>query len=168
MAVIAPSERRRARLERAATQSGWQIEAGSLERMDAVELTSLVLQRSVSAVLVGTAEPVSPDERAALRTLGPLLAAAAGRRPELTVVLSGGAAALQSQIVAARAGAPEARDSRVVVVADASAASPADDRLRAALGMLRAGDGDARRAIARSTAAWPLPSTGASKRSRSA
>ena len=160
IAVLAPSERRRARLEGAATSAGWQVLAGSLERMDALELTTLVLQRSVSTVVIGAGEPASPDERAALRTLGPLLAAAVGRRPELTVVLAGGASVLQAMIVAAGARSDGATDDRaastgggVVVVPDAPASNPADSGLRAALAQVRAADSDTRRAIARSTSA---------------
>ena len=47
---------------------------------------------SVSGILVGAGDPPAADERRALGELAALVSAAAGRRPEVTVVLAGGMA----------------------------------------------------------------------------
>ena len=55
-------------------------------------MSAMLLDKSVTGVLVGAGDPPSADERRALGELAALVAAAAGRRPELTVILAGGMA----------------------------------------------------------------------------
>jgi hypothetical protein len=92
LAVIAASERALTPLVATASRSGWRTVAGSAESMDPLAMTTLLLERGVSGVLVGAGDPPGADERRALAELAALVAAAAGRRPELTVVLAGGMA----------------------------------------------------------------------------
>ncbi|MEA2631808.1 MAG: hypothetical protein QOE66_2027, partial [Chloroflexota bacterium] len=92
LAVIAASERALTPLVATASRSGWRTVAGSAESMDPLAMTTLLLERGVSGVLVGAGDPPGADERRALAELATLVAAAAGRRPELTVVLAGGMA----------------------------------------------------------------------------
>ena len=53
-------------------------------------MSTLLLNSKVDGVLVGSSDPPAADERRALGELAALIAAAAGRRPELVVVLAGG------------------------------------------------------------------------------
>lgn len=89
LAVLAASERVLGSLGGVAARSGWCWRGGSVERQGAQALAALVLDPDVSVVVVGAGDPPGGDERGALATLGALTAAAAQRRPELTVVLAG-------------------------------------------------------------------------------
>ena len=90
MAVVAASERALAPLLATASRSGWRTVAGSAESIDPLAMTTLLLEAGVSCVLVGASDPPAADERRALGELAALVAAAAGRRRDLTVVLAGG------------------------------------------------------------------------------
>jgi hypothetical protein len=90
LAVVAASERALAPLVASASRSGWQTVSGSAETMDPLVMTALLLDAGVSGILVGSGDPPAADERRALGELTALVAAAAGRRPEATVVLAGG------------------------------------------------------------------------------
>ena len=68
LAVLAPTERRMALLESAATGAGWSVAAASADRSDALAMTSLALDSRVSAVLVGAGVPLGSDERNQLKT----------------------------------------------------------------------------------------------------
>jgi len=92
MAVVAASERVLAPLLATASRSGWRTVSGSAETTDPLAMSSMLLDASVSGVLVGAGDPPSADERRALGELAALIAAAAERRPELTVILAGGMA----------------------------------------------------------------------------
>ncbi len=92
LAVVAASERARAPFVAAALRAGWRVVGGSLDRDDALALTAVLLDPTTDAVVVGAGEPPGPDERAGLDELIALAAAAAARRPELTVVLAGSTA----------------------------------------------------------------------------
>ena len=63
LAVIAATERTRARLEEAALGAGWNVVAGSAERTDPLALTRLATRPDVVALLVGVADPPDADER---------------------------------------------------------------------------------------------------------
>jgi hypothetical protein len=63
LAVIAATERTRARLEEAAVGAGWNVVAGSAERTDPLALTRLATRPGVVALLVGVADPPDADER---------------------------------------------------------------------------------------------------------
>ena len=92
MAVVAASERALAPLVATASRSGWRTVSGSAESMDPLVMTTMLLEAGVSAILVGAGDPPAADERRALGELTALVAAAAGRRPEVTVILAGGMA----------------------------------------------------------------------------
>ena len=92
LAVVAASERALAPLVATASRSGWRTVSGSAESIDPLAMTTLLLDGEVSGVLVGAGDPAAADERRALGELAALVAAATGRRPELTVVLAGGMA----------------------------------------------------------------------------
>jgi hypothetical protein len=92
LAVVAASERALAPLVATASRSGWQTVAGSPETVDPLAMTTMLLDAGVNGILVGASDPPAADERRALGELAALVSAAAGRRPELTVVLAGGMA----------------------------------------------------------------------------
>ncbi len=89
LAVLGPTERTTRRLVESARRAGWLVSSAAAEHDDPLAMTRLILRRDVSAVLVGASDPPATDERPVLAELAELVAAAAGRRPELTVVLSG-------------------------------------------------------------------------------
>ncbi len=92
LAVVAGSERALGPLVAAASRSGWRISSASAETADPLEMSTLLLDAGVDAILAGAGDPPAADERRALGELGALVAAAAHRRPELSVILAGGMA----------------------------------------------------------------------------
>jgi hypothetical protein len=96
IAVLAGSRRQRRRLESAALRAGWLVVGGSADEDDAVVLSRLVLSTETSAVLLGADVSPGGDEKRHLPDLAALVAAATRSRPELAVVLAGGAAAYES------------------------------------------------------------------------
>jgi hypothetical protein len=94
--VLAGSRRQRKRLESAALRAGWLVAGGSADESDPVELSKLILNTDVSAVLLGADQPPSGDEKRHVPDLAALLSAATRSRPELTIVLAGGAAVYES------------------------------------------------------------------------
>ena len=89
MAVVAASERGLAPLAAAATRTGFIVHAVSAEAADPLEMTRLLLDPSIAAILAGAGDPPGADERGAMPEVAALVAAVAQRRPELTVVLAG-------------------------------------------------------------------------------
>ena len=96
IAVIAGSKRQRRRLEDVALRAGWLVVGGSADADDPLVLSRLVLAPETHAVLLGADPTPGGDEKRHLPMLGALVAAAARRRPELAVVLAGGAAVAES------------------------------------------------------------------------
>jgi len=96
MAVLAGSRRQRRRLEMSALRAGWLVVGGSADEDDCVALSRLALASDLVAVLLGADGRPSGDEKRHLPELAALVAAVARSRPELTVVLAGGAAAYES------------------------------------------------------------------------
>lgn len=96
IAVLAGSRRQRKRLEESALRAGWLVVGGSSDEEDPVALSRLVLSTRTAAVLLGADRTPAGDERRHLPDLAALAAAARRLRPELTVVLAGGAAAYES------------------------------------------------------------------------
>jgi hypothetical protein len=90
MAVVAATERALGPLVATASRSGWRTVSGSAESIDPLAMTTLLLDAEVSCVLVGAGDPPAADERRALGELAALVAAAGGRRRDLTIVLAGG------------------------------------------------------------------------------
>ena len=89
VAVLAASERALALLTSVVARSGWRWVGASSDRQDPQAMTALLLDRTVSAVVVAVGDPPGGDERGAVADLGAIAGAAAQRRPELTVILAG-------------------------------------------------------------------------------
>ena len=100
IAVLAGSRRQRRRLEMAALRAGWLVVGGSADEDDAVALMRIVLSTETSAVLLGADNSPGGDEKRHLPELATMVAAATRSRPELTVVLAGGAAVYESEFMA--------------------------------------------------------------------
>jgi len=145
LAVIAGSERALEPLVAAASRSGWHTVAASPEATDPLAMSTMLLDASVDGILAGAGMPPAADERRALGELGALLAAAAERRPEMTVVLAGG---MGEQL--ATFGDTSARPSPVVVAA-AAETGDAGAALRAVLLDLGLASDDSRRALGAAT-----------------
>ncbi|HEY1167805.1 MAG TPA: hypothetical protein VGE81_02325 [Candidatus Limnocylindrales bacterium] len=96
IAVLAGSRRQRRRLETSASRAGWLVVGGSADEDDYVALSRLALTSEIDAVLLGADEDPGGDEKRHLPDLAALVAAVAQSRPELTVMLAGGAAAYGS------------------------------------------------------------------------
>lgn len=94
--VLAGSRRQRRRLETVALRAGWLVAGGSADEDDPLVLSRLVLSCETSAVLIGADHSPGGDEKRYLPDLAALVAAATRCRPELTVVLAGGAAVYES------------------------------------------------------------------------
>ena len=143
LAVLAVSERALGPLVAAAERTGWRIRAASLERSDALAISSILLDRSVTKVLAGGGEPAGADERGGIGELAAVAAAAASRRPELGVILAG---SMHDQLprfdTQGRDGSAE-----VLVAPAATAGLPVGMPLRELLDGLRAGPGDTRAAF---------------------
>jgi hypothetical protein len=174
--VLAATERTLARLDAAARRAGWAVTAACAETTGPLEMTRLLLRRDVGTVLVGASDPPATDERSLIGDLAELVAAAAGRRPEMTVVLSGGladhadrfgwassrpafgpetAGDIQAAGDAAGSGGrgdePIASTPTMLLAPSPVAGEPPGDALRILLDELRCATDDGRRAIARAT-----------------
>jgi hypothetical protein len=106
IAVLAGSKRQRHKLEAVARRSGWRIVSASADDTDILELERLILSRETQAVLLGADGSPAGDERRNLPDLAEMVAAATRVRPELTIVLAGGAAAYESVFFAPGMAAP--------------------------------------------------------------
>jgi hypothetical protein len=95
MAVLAGSRRQRRRLEESALRAGWLVVGGSADEDDPVALSRLMLSPTTNAVLLGADHSPGGDEKRHLSDLAALVAAATQLRPELTLILAGGAAAFE-------------------------------------------------------------------------
>ena len=128
IAVLAGSRRQRRRLETAALRAGWLVVGGSADEDDPVVLSRLVLSIETNAVLLGADRSPGGDEKRHLPDLAALVAAAATYRPELTVVLAGGAAVYESEFPVL----PDAQPGRELKTEPSLAATegePVDDAL---------------------------------------
>ncbi len=149
IAVLAAASRHLGSLEGAAARAGWRTSAMSADAADPIGLTALVLDRAVEAVLVGSGDPPAAEERPRLDALVQLVLAAAGRRPELDVVLAG---AVADRADSFRREGGMASDGALLLGPAAGPAGPAGEPLRALLEDLRARPDDGRLGIARATA----------------
>jgi hypothetical protein len=171
LAVLAATDRTLGRLTEAARRAGWSIVSASAESADPLEMSRLVLRRDVVAVLVGATDPPATDERSVLADLATLVAAAAGRRPELAIVLSGSLADEAARFERPAGSAEPDADGRTSAPADGTISASADgplaslllapapaagdppgEALRAILDELRSDPADGRRAMVRTTA----------------
>ncbi len=133
MAVLAGSRRQRRRLEDAALRAGWLVVGGSADEDDPIALSRLALSPEIDAVLLGADRSPAGDEKRHLPDLAALVAAIARVRPELTVVLAGGAERYESTFAdpnRPRSGPEVAKSNGVLAAAGPSisvAAEPAPD-----------------------------------------
>jgi hypothetical protein len=134
-AVLAATEESRRRLEADVSAAGWRTVAASAQVDDPLAATRLATRPDVSALVVGTGDPVTPDERDLVGELVALAGGVAERRPEVSVVLVGAAAARSADL-------PPATD----VASVAQLHGDAPDDLRSILAARRADHGGARRA----------------------
>jgi len=113
----AGSERRADDVARAFLIAGWDVVARfGGTGTDPRAVTEACLDRSVTAVALAAGEPPSASERPGLAALAPMIAAAAQRRPDLRVILFGGATSWSGgfpaeRVVHAPAPGPELRGS---------------------------------------------------------
>jgi hypothetical protein len=149
-AVLAATEATRERLVRAAAAAGWRTSSGSVERDGPVELLRLALEPAVRTVLAGTLDPPAGGERGRLGLLAALLTAVEERRPEMTVVLSGGLATAAS--LAATEPGDAAHGATRCFAPGPGANAASDDPLVAFLDRLRARPSDAIGGIVQATA----------------
>jgi len=139
--ILAPTEEARRSLEADAAAAGWRTTGASAERLDPLETTLLATRPGVTALVVGSGDPPGADERELVGELVALAAGVAERRPGLSVILVGAAAARASEF-------PLGTE---VVAVPRPHGDPAMD-LRALLAGRRAGPADARQALVTATA----------------
>lgn len=142
LAIIAATERTRARLEDAAVGAGWNVVSGSAERTDPLALTRLATRPGVVALLVGVADPPDADERDLAAELAVAAAGIAARRPGLRIFLAG---------LVPEAPMLDAWGAPVIARLPAPTGAPGDlaaSALRAALAAARSRPDDSRRALA--------------------
>src|SRR5262245_4550189 len=149
LVAVAASDRAVAPLADAARRTGWWVSTASPDAMDPLAMTAVVLDPGVDAVLLGAGEPPGPDERRGIDDVAALVAAAAVRRPELTVLLAG---AMSEQLPRFGSGDGD-RQGEVLLAPAATAGELPGSALRELLDDVRAPRDDARRAIARGAAA---------------
>jgi hypothetical protein len=164
IAILAGSRRQLRRLEEIALNAGWLVAGGSADEDDHVELSRLAFDGENTAVLLGADHSPGGDERRHLPDLAALVAAAARVRPELTVVLAGGAAAHElafSEALDPRfAQTPDSgsldpklmQAPRTLLAPDGEAGNPSGAALQEVLEGLRAVRDDSRLGFARSIA----------------
>jgi hypothetical protein len=140
-AVLAATEAGRRRLEADASAAGWRTIGASAERLDPLETTRLATRPDVAALIVGTDDPPTADERELVGELVALAAGVAERRPGLPIILVGAAAARASDFPLG---------TKITAVPRPHGAADVD--LRALLAARRAGPADARHALVTATA----------------
>ncbi len=148
LAAIAASDRAVGPLAEAARRSGWIVTSATPQSTDPLMMTSMILDPTVDAVLLGAGEPPGPDERRALDDIASLVSAIAARRPELTVILAGSMAEELGRFEVSGG----TRQGEVLLVPVATAGDPPGSALRELLDDLRAPRDDSRRAISRAAA----------------
>lgn len=149
LAAIAASERAVAPLAEAARRSGWGVVSATPQSADPLRMTSMLLDAKIDAVLIGAGEPPGPDERRALDDIASLVAAVAGRRPELSVILAGSMAEKLGRFEAVEG----ERQGEILLAPVATGGDPPGSALRELLDDLRAPRDESRRSIARAAGA---------------
>ncbi len=146
LAVIGATRRTVDELSIHAHRTGWRVVTASTETHDPREMTELVLRRDVSAVLIGVSDPPGADERAALDDLAALAGAAARRRPELRLLLSGALRARRSWLDAL-GDDPPGDPARITAAPVIAGRRGTGDDLRVALDRLIDAPDDGRRGL---------------------
>ena len=143
LAVIAATDRALQTLCNVAAAAGWRVRSAVVDGGDILGTVAMLADRRLDGILAGVADPPSGDERSLMPELAALVTAAAERRPDLLVVLSGGLAGPGAQT------GPLQRAERPgpTVVGPSSDAEDGEP-LRALLDELRGGRHEGRRALA--------------------
>jgi hypothetical protein len=150
LAVIAATTRQLELLAAAADGAGWRTVGSSADTGDQVGITALILERGVSAVLVGSGDPPWADERPRLADLARVVAAAVARRPDLDVIVAGSMADQAGLFERPEESGDPTRGALLFGPA-AAVGLPAGEPLRALLERLRTAPDDGRSAIVRAT-----------------
>jgi hypothetical protein len=160
LAIVAATRRARGLLETALVGSGWLILPVSLDRDDGAAITGLLTRRDVETAIVAAGDPAGGDERGSIDQLSELAVAAAGRRPELTMILGGAMAAEAARFAGREPRRIETADAitppapgELLLVPAAIHGSPPGATLRRIFGAMRAEPGDGRWAIVGAAAA---------------
>jgi hypothetical protein len=126
IAVLAASRRQRNRLDSVAQRSGWKVVSASVDDANPMDLARAIFATETCAVLLGADRSPSGDDRKNLPDLAALVAAATRQRPELLVILAGGAAAYEAVFAEQNlAAAAQASAAMVSVAAPAPTPIPA-------------------------------------------
>jgi hypothetical protein len=150
LVVLAAGERRRTQVETALAGSGWRTASLSMERDDPLQMMTAALDADVGGVVIAAGASVGPDERRGIRLIADLLSAVIERRPELSIVLVGGASEHVPGLGARRRSA--GRAGALIALPEGVGSEAADERLRGALARVATDPADARLGIVRSTA----------------
>ena len=144
LAVAAATERALGAYLRVALGAGWRVMGMTVDGAGILGVSAALADPAIVAILAGSGSPPAADERGLVDELGSLVAAAAGRRPDLAVVLAGG---LSEQRGTAGARIANDRQGTTLLAPDVSTPGGAA-RLRVMLEDLRSGPADGRRALA--------------------
>lgn len=147
LVALAASRRVLEPLLQAARTSGWTQAGIALDERPLLDVMAELASPSVSTVLAGASEPPGADERPHVPELVALLAAAMERRPELSVVLSGGLAAAGGHAARLAADHPGG----LLLAPSGGTGDPPGEALRELLDAHRAAPEDGRHALARAT-----------------
>lgn len=163
IAVLAGSRRQRRRLEDAALRAGWLVVGGSADEDDPIALSRLALSTETNAVLLGADHSPAGDEKRHLPDLAALVAATTRLRPELTVVLAGGAAAHESAF-ASQNDTRSGHESAAPAVGPGAASAANDAKVEPASAQTKKGSKTGGRSESSATAAdgGPAPLGGSS------
>lgn len=137
LAVLAATDRQQVPLAAAAAAAGWRVHRVVIDGAEVVPVVGALANPRITALLAGTADPPGADERPLLGELTAILAAAAERRPDISIVLAGALATAGGKYeVAMPPGRPGA------TLLGPSPAHGGGAALRDLLATLRGGDAD--------------------------
>jgi hypothetical protein len=171
LAVLTATERALGRHLEVARRAGWSVTGASAQTADPLAMTRLILRHGVHTVLVGANDPPAADERQVLGELASLVAAAAERRADLTVVLAGAMALEAGRFQRpqeersddtghgsgspspAAPSRPEAPGPNLILAPAITTGDPPGEPLRILVDELRSDPADGRRGAVRSIAA---------------
>ena len=146
IAVVGATHRAVAPLAAAARTSGWRVRSVALEGAQIAAVATSLADARVSAVLAGAGDPPGADERPLIGDLMAQVTAAAERRPDLTLVLTGSLAAAGGRYeVTLRPERPGA------TIVGPSPSQGGGASLRRLLAGVRSGDDDGRQALVAAT-----------------
>ncbi len=147
IAVVAATHRALMPLSATARETGWQVVPVTLEGAQITTVAATLANPRLSAVLAGAGDPPGGDERPLMAELAMQVGAAANRRPDLTMILTGSLAEPGGRYEASL------RQDRVgATIVGPSPGAAGGGPLRRLLDSIRSGDDDGRRALGVATA----------------